>query len=236
MLSFSNEWGCSEGRVYFDDVSIDFIDEKSPQLEYNQDEIIREGTARVNSFKISKYFSEVIAPCTMRQPDIMMLENLFKGKHVDVAFSDMYVNSALASLMLAYLIKEVRDIFNLKIDNIMLQLDSPKRKVVNDRFSDYTYINMNFGSKDSADRYTDNIIYEVLDIEPDRSLFDAEHHRWLRFTNKNGDVFEIRPDHSISGGWISSNTYMNLNTLDGSIIAKRKDNEVLYYTIIRKHK
>jgi len=29
---------------------------------------------------------------------------------------------------------------------------------------------------------------------------------------------------------------MNLNTLDGSIIAKRKDNEVLYYTIIRKHK
>lgn len=236
MLSFSNEWGSSEGRVYFDAVSLNFIDEESPRLEYNPDEIIREGTARVNSFKISKYFSEVIAPCTMRQSDITMLENLFKGKHVDVTFSDMYVNSALASLMLAYLIKEVRDIFNLKIDNIMLQLDSPKRKVVNDRFSDYTYININFGSKDSADRYTDNIIDEVLDIEPDHSLFDAEHHRWLRFTNKNGDVFEIRPDHSISGGWISSNTYMNLNTLDGSIIAKRKDNEVLYYAIIRKHK
>ena len=172
----------------------------------------------------------------MRQSDIIALETLFKGKHVSVTFSDMYVNSALASLMLAYLIKEVRDIFSLKIDDIMLQLDSSKRKVVNDRFSDYTYINMNFGSKESADRYTDNIIDEVLDIKPDHSLFDAEHHRWLKFTSRDGYVFEIRPDHSISGGWISSNTYMNLDTLDGSTIAKRRDDDVLYYAIIRKHK
>ncbi len=236
MLSFSNEWGCSAGRVYFDAISPDFIAEESPRLQYNPDEIIREGNTRVNSFRISKYFSEVIAPCTMRQSDITMLEKLFKGKHVDVTFSDMYVNSALASLMLAYLIKEVRDIFCLKLDNIMLQLDSAKRKVVNDRFSDYTYINMNFGSKDSADRYTDDIINKVLDIEPEHSLFDAEHHRWLRFTNREGDVFEIRPDHSISGGWISSNTYMNLDNLDGSTIAKRKDDDVLYYAIIRKYK
>lgn len=236
MLSLSNDWGCSDGCVYFDDVLPEFVNEELPNLEYNPDEIIREGSAKVDNFKISKYFSEVIAPCTMRQSDIIALETLFKGKHVSVTFSDMYVNSALASLMLAYLIKEVRDIFSLKIDDIMLQLDSSKRKVVNDRFSDYTYINMNFGSKESADRYTDNIIDEVLDIKPDHSLFDAEHHRWLKFTSRDGYVFEIRPDHSISGGWISSNTYMNLDTLDGSTIAKRRDDDVLYYAIIRKHK
>lgn len=236
MLSFSNEWGCSDGRVYFDATQPEFRSEETPKLEFNPDEIIREGTAKVENFRIGKYFSEVIAPCTMKQSDIILLETLFKGKRVSVTFSDMYVNSALASLMLAYLIKEVRDLFQLKIEDIMLQLDSPKRKVVNDRFSDYTYINMNFGNKDAADKYTDNIIDEVLDIEPDHSLFDAEHHRWLRFTNIEGDVFEIRPDHSISGGWISSNTYMNLDSLDGSTIVKRKDDDVLYYAIIRKHK
>ena len=236
MLAFSNDWGHSEGRVYFDSTIPTFRAEDVPQLNSDPDEIIRQGFAQVDRFKIGKYFSEVIAPCTMKDSDIKLVEKLFKGNAVAVTFSDMYVNSALASLMLAYLIKEIGDIFQLKIEDIMLQLDSRKRKVSNDYFSDYTYINLNFGSKEDADQYTKDVIEDVLHVEPEQSMFDAEHHRWLRFINKDGDVFEIRPDHSISGGWQSSNTYMNIDTLDGSTIAKRKDDEILYYAIIKKHR
>lgn len=82
---------------------------------------------------------------------------------MDISFSDMYVNSALASLMLVYLIDEMRNLFGFSIDNITLQLDSPKRKCVNERFNDWTPISMNFSSKEEADKYTDQLFLDILE-------------------------------------------------------------------------
>src|SRR5574344_613091 len=232
-LSFSNKWGDSCVHLYMDNQGIEFIEESAPRLEYAPSEIIREGLAKARKFKVGHYFSQIIAPSILKASDIDMIKNILHDKHVKVMFSDMYVNSALSSLLLVYLIKEMKDLFGFSIDEVILQLDSPKRKCVNERFTEYSYINHSFSNKDDADDYTYELFDEILDITPEPSRSDAEHHRWLRFETPVGGVVEIRPDHSIGGGWYSDTTYMNLNMLDGSVETYRTE-DILYYVIIKK--
>lgn len=234
ILSFSNYWGSGEGQVFCDKTMPTFVQEKKPELTSNSNEIIREGLAQVSSSRVDKFWSGVIKPCTLKPSDEELIASLIRGKRVSIYFSDMFVNCALSSLMLVYLIKEIRDIYDLTIRDIVLQLDSKKRKVCNEMFSDYTYINLNFDSKSEADNYTKDLMEAVLGITPEDSPYDAEHHRWLRFTTEDGDIFEIRPDHSIGGGWKSSSTYMNLDRLNGSVSAWRDNRDVLYYVVIKK--
>lgn len=232
-LSFSNDWGENCNHLYVDNIDTAFHEEAKPILEHSPSEIIRDGFAKPSQFEIANYFSKVIAPSVLKAKDIDSLKSILKNKHVTIFFSDMYVNSALAGLMLVSLIKEMQTLFEFTIDDVTLQLDSPKRRCVNDRFNDYTYINFNFPNKEEADNYTFQLFEEILDIEPECSMFDAEHHRFLRIENQDGDMIEIRPDHSISGGWYSKSTYMNLDRLDGSVSTFRKE-DILYYVIIKK--
>jgi hypothetical protein len=235
LLSFSNDWGTYDYPLYCDSKAYNYVIQEEPIIDHTPSELILEGLAPVPSFRIKNYFSKVIAPGVLRTgEDLELLENVLKHKRVNIFFSDMYVNSALASLMLVYLVKELRDMFDLRIDKIELQLNSQKRKCENPRFSDYAPISYNFKTSSQADEYTNNLFNEVLDIKPAKSLLDAEHHRWLRFTTSDGGIVEIRPDHSISGGWRSSSTYMSLVTLDGSTIAVKNFGDILYYMIIKK--
>ena len=197
-------------------------------------EIIREGLTGATSFCVKNYFTEAIEPYVLEPEDKDLLSDVLEGQHVEITFSDMYVNSALASLMLVYLIKEVRDIFGFTIDTITLQLDSHKRKCTNDRFNDYTFISFNVPCAEEADKYTDDLIQKVLGIEAEHSPEDADHHRWLRIETKDGKRVEIRPDHGISGGYKSYSRYLNYKNLRGSVEARRGDGDVLYYVIVKR--
>ena len=128
----------------------------------------------------------------------------------------------------------MKSLFGFSINNVTLQLDSPKRKCVNDRFNNWTPISMNFSCKEDADEYTDQLFQDVFDIDAEHSFNDADHHRWLRFETEDGGLVEIRPDHGISGGYKSDSKYMNLDSLSGSVSASRNNEDVLYYVIIKK--
>lgn len=233
-LSFSNNWGKDCNHMFVDANQVTFLDQEEPTYVVSPSQVVREGLTQAITFQIRNYFSSAIAPYVLKQQDIDMLLNVLRDKHVDITFSDMYVNSALASLMLVYLIKEMKQLFSFTIDNIILQLDSPKRKCVNERFNDWTPIGMNFSSKEDADEYTDNLFVKVLDVDPEHSFNDADHHRWLKIETGDGGCVEIRPDHGISGGYKSDSKYMNLDSLNGSVSVVRKNEDVLYYVIIKK--
>ena len=234
-LSFSNNWGADYTYAYSDEEEPTFTKQEGPTYTYVPNRVIREGITNATSFYVCNYFTKAIAESILNQEDVNMMIEILRGKHVDISFSDMYVNSALASLMLVYLIKEMRYKFGFIIDNVTLRLDSPKRKCYNDNFSDYSYINLNFENEDDADDYTDNLFNEVLDIDPEHSSEDAVHQRWLKIENQEGGSVEIRPDHSISGGYRSDSKYMNLYSLNGNVRVTRIRNEqVLYYVIIDK--
>ena len=233
-LSFSNNWGKNCSHVFVDASMVSFVDQEEPTYVVSPSQVVREGLTHSTTFQVKNYFTAAIAPHVLKQQDVDMLVEVLRGKHVDITFSDMYVNSALASLMLVYLINEMKNLFGFTIDNITLQLDSPKRKCNNDRFNDWTPINMNFSCKEDADEYTDNLFQDVLDIDPKHSFNDADHHRWLKIETEDGGCVEIRPDHGISGGYRSDSKYMNLDSLNGSVSVVRNNEDVLYYVIIKK--
>lgn len=234
VLSFSDNWGKGCSHVFVDSNLPKFEVQDCPKYEESPSVIVREGITQATHFQIKEYFSKAIVQSVLQPSDLAFLKDILYGKHVRVTFSDMYVNSALASLMLVYLIKEMRTLFGFSIDKVILQLDSPKRKCNNDHFNDYMFINMNFASKEDADDYTDTLFTDVLDIEPEHSKNDADHHRWLRIETAEGGLVEIRPDHGISGGFRSGSKYMNLNTLTGTVSVDRNNEDVLYYVIMKK--
>lgn len=235
MLSFSNKWGSDCFTIYTDEENISFTNVSAPKYEYSTKNIVREGLSEAKSFSVGKYFSEGIAKSVLHPSDLDVMTEILHGQKADITFSDMYVNSALASLMLTYLIDEMRSLFGFTIRDITLQLDSPRRKCVNGNLKDDTPIFLNFDSAVAADEYTDALIEDVLGIAPEHSHLDANHHRWLRIASSKGTV-EIRPDHGISGGWKSNATYMSIHRLDGNTFVKRhrEDEEILYYVIIKR--
>lgn len=233
VIPLTNDWGSNHPDLYTDNLIPPYNVIPFPPIE-SSNVIIREGLAKPVSFKIKNYFSEVIAGSVLKAPDIEKMERMLKNKHVTITFSDMYVNSSLSSLMLTYLIKEIKDLFGLKIDGITLQLDSTRRRCNNDRHNEHSYISMNWPSANDADQYTFAKIEDIIGVMPEKSMFNADHHRYLRITNRNGDVVEIRPDHSIAGGWQTNATYMNADILDGNLSVRRKE-DILYYVILKEH-
>ena len=232
-LPLSDQWGNACSRLYSDDRAPDLFETAAPSYPAQSSEIIRQGIAISSRFRVGKYFSDVVAPSVLHREDIDTLSNLLQGNAVDITFSDMYVNSALASLMLVYLIKEMRDLFGFTIRSLTLQLDSSKRRCQNNLWTNDTFIGLNWYSAEKADEFTDNLCSNVLGISPSHSTQDADHHRWLRLDLGDGRKIEIRPDHGISGGYRSYAQYVDCYNLDGQLMVYRNNEDVLYYIIIK---
>lgn len=233
-LPFSDDWGNACSRLFSDGTVPPINEILAPSFPARSSEIIRQGIATETRFPIGKYFSSVIAPCTLRRDDLTVLNNLLHGQRVNISFSDMYVNSALASLMLVYLVKEMQDLFGFSINSLVLQLNSPRRKCQNLRFSENSPINHNWKDAHDADAYTDELCYGLFGVTPTHSTQDADHHRWLRIEVPGGNKVEIRPDHGISGGYHSYSQYMDLDNLDDQMPVYRNNEDVLYYIIIKQ--
>ena len=186
-------------------------------------------------FPVGKYFSNVIAPCTLRREDLTVLDTLLRGQQVNISFSDMFVNSALASMMLVYLVKEMQNLFGFSIGSLTLQLDSPRRRCQNYGFSVNSPVNHNWDNAHDADSYTDELFNNLLGVIPTHSSQDADHHRWLRIELSGGRKVEIRPDHGISGGYHAYSQYMDLDNLDDQMPVYRNNEDVLYYIIIKQN-
>lgn len=232
-LPLSEQWGDACGRLFADSRVPALSEIAEPSYLAQSSEIIRQGLSSASRFQVGKYFSEAIAPSVLRREDIDSMSSLLRGQEVVISFSDMYVNSALASMMLVYLIKEMRDLFGFTISSLSLQLDSPRRKCQNYAFSDSSVISHNWDNETDADTYTDELCFNVLGLNPTHSSQDADHHRWLRIELADGRKVEIRPDHGISGGYHSYSQYMELDNLDEHTMVYRNNEDVLYYIIIR---
>ena len=234
-LPFSDEWGAACTRL-FADGSVPVLNEiPAPAYPTVSSEIIRQGIASETRFPVGAYFSDVIAPCTLRREDLTTLSGLLGGQKVDILFSDMFVNSALASMMLVYLVKEMRDMFGFTIGSLTLQLDSPRRRCQNVTFSVNTTVDRNWENPQDADSYTDELCENILGVTPVHSSQSADHHRWLRIALPDGRKVEIRPDHGISGGYHAYSQYMDLENLDDQMPVYRNNEDVLYYFIIKQN-
>ena len=232
-LPFSNEWGNTCSHLFADSVAPMLQEIEAPSYPRQSSEIIRQGITSASRFQVGNYFSAAIAPGLLTREDIDTIEAMLRGQMVRISFSDMYMNSAMASLMLVYLIREMQDLFGFIIGDLTLQLDSPKRKCQNYLFSENSAINYNWESASDADNYTDTVCRNVLGVLPVHSSQNADHHRWLRIETTNGRKVEIRPDHGISGGYHSNSQYMDVDNLDDQVMIYKNNEDVLYYIVIK---
>lgn len=232
-LSFSDAWG-DTSYSFSDNMLPTFAMQQQPQLPPQPTEIVRTGFAKVNGFRLDDFYAKVIEPILQAGDDGIM-NTILKGK-VEISFSDPYVNSALASLMLVYLIKELKDKYHFTINNLTLTVDYDDRYkgFAKNVCYDYTYINLNFGSAQDADDYTESLCDQILGITPNFNEYnDPDHYRWIRFTNAQGKFIEIRMDYGISGGWQSRKQYLDLKRLNSTnVYIDKKDKDILYYIII----
>lgn len=160
------------------------------------------------------------------------LKSILEGHDVRIDFSDRFVCSPLACFMLVYLIKELRDNYHFKINSLDFHLSY---KFDNDRCNRYSNIYFDFYDADDRDYELIELSRRVLGIEPQIGSTLRQHHRSLQLVNEYNQFVEIRPDHSIAGGWsnINNECHSDIRLLDGRIQIKRKrDDDILYYLLI----
>ena len=151
-------------------------------------------------------------------------------------FSDSYVNSALAALMLVYFIKNVKDVYGFQINKVELKVNGPKRKCDNSSWSLNDYIGYNFADQRNADEFIKKLFVDILGVTPIFSNMVPDHCRWLKFTPSGavGNI-EFRPDFGVAGGWQSSETYRSLQWIDENmVIDTKRRTRIVYYLFINK--
>ena len=242
VLPFSDNWGTRCSSLYEDHQSPVFNSSRFPdwndlQSLLEPDEIIRSLT--INKPKVATVgtmLSNILVPSLFKGNDDDQIKTILHGKNIDIAFNDSYVNSALAGLILVYLIKSMKDRYGFNISKVELMFKSPTRDCHNLKWSYNSYIGFNFPDEQDADAYVQELFENVLSITPVFSQMKPDHHRWLLFQPKDEKGFvEIRPDHGISGGWISPERYIDADILDESTAIKTAmDTDIVYYLLIKK--
>lgn len=242
-LTLSSDWTDCTDRLFEDDVLPDFEEGTLPNITQikeilaNNGRIVLEGDIPDNRYSVKNIFSQGVCLGIIKDvTKINIMQEILAGQHVSVNFSDAYVNSALAGLILTYMIAEVRDLFGCTIDDVTLQLESRKRNI-GGNYNDYQSISKNFADEKSCSEFLHDLFDEVLGIDY-REDINTKHHRWLRFTSSKGTL-ELRPDHGIDGGWFTRITYNELNRgIDHSKITVSKSGhgtaDVIYYIILNK--
>lgn len=242
VLHFTANWGVDCTQLYEDGVIPAFKVGKFPSYNdilplLHSGEIIRAtefpgGTKT----RIDNVF-HILKQNLLKAGDEQVINIILRGKRVNITFSDTYVNSALAALMLVYLLKELSDMYAFTIASVCLNIKSAKRNCTNLLWSDNSFISYNFPDEEDADDYIQDCFEAVLGITPIFSQTVPDHYRWIRLQAENSSSYmELRPDHGISGGWQSAEKYFSAEFLDGSTEAELKRGvEALYYLLLKQH-
>lgn len=242
-LTLSSDWADCTDRLFEDDVLPNFEEGTLPNISQIKEKlaskgrIILEGDIPDNRYSVRNIFSQGVCRGVIKDTTkIDLMQEILAGQHVSVNFSDAYVNSALAGLILTYMIAEIRDLFKCTIDDVTLQLESRKRNIGGD-YNDYQSISRNFADESTCNEFLHGLFEDVIGIDY-REEINTKHHRWLRFTSSKGTL-ELRPDHGIDGGWFTRVTYNDLNRgIDhAKIMVSKSDHgtaDVIYYVILNK--
>ena len=243
-ISLSSDWADCTDRLFEDNVIPVFEEGTLPNIAQIKEKlaskgrIILEGDIPNNNYSVKNIFSQGVCLGVIKDSTkIDIMNEILGGQHVSVKFSDAYVNSALAGLILTYMIAEIRDLFRCTIDDVTLQLESRKRNIGGD-YNDYQSISRNFADIDTCNEFLHDLFEDVLGIDY-REDINTKHHRYLRFTSSKGTL-ELRPDHGIDGGWFTRITYNDLNRgIDHSQITVSKSgyglSDIIYYILLNKN-
>lgn len=206
-----------------------------------------EGLLSSNRFRLGHLFSDAILPemnHSQNGRDVLArMETILRGKNVRVSFGDEYVTSLLAVELLIRMIKNLSAMYQLNLDTITFNLPDFDSNV---GWADWRYIVYPFETSEDRNEYVEMLTHNLLGIQAQINRVSTTHYRWLKLETNDGKIVEIRPDHSIAGGWWSNIQYASTMDNNGNwlllndeyLVEKnrnpRSNSDVLYYVIVKE--
>lgn len=220
--SIDNNWG---------DTSKGFRLDQSKKL-LMEKLIIELPTDRVYEIKLepihefsSNKLAEIFLKEVKKEIDI---EALLNKQQFDVVYSDRYLRSPFACLLLVQFISELQKKLNLKLNLLEVKVSD---------FEEYKKGRLIFHNYQNSDLRNEKLreLAKEYQLPLKLSSENLPHYRYFQFRNKEL-VITVRPDGGIEHGWHVSNRLYD-NRIDKSIdikIKKGVDYPILYTMIIEK--
>ena len=203
---------------------------------------IVDGFIKDSTYSSDTIFRDILLPQVIKGDAQLIygIETVLNNQHVTVEFTENYLVNPISCIILTGLIKEIRDRYNLVIDDVVLNLDNACCKNPNYYIPiSEQYIRYNFDNQADRNDYITNLMQIELGLTPTILINRIDHHRWLRFTVPSRQFVEIRPEHGIGAGWENNNLkHKNLPSLPLPISFKkiRKFGEpepsIVYYVVL----
>ncbi len=233
VLEVTELWGDSCETLFYDNMQTKFETRNLPDI---RNLIVNEKLVRESD--ISKVgYSSIGGLWSIIKKDVgdneinNAIVDILKDQKVNIYFKDNFCNSALSCLILVYLLKSIKTEYNLQIENIYLSFGTKTWQSYNS--IDYAELHLNWNNNISRDNYVLGLIDEELDVNAEFDLSKAPHHRTLIIKSEKGYV-EIRPDHSIGGGWQIAKKYFEIDRVGANDTMMVKRNEDIVYYVITK--
>ncbi len=204
----------NNSRLNFEKISIDLPKDKMYEIQ------IEEG-AELKSNELAKLFFDKIKS----QID---LEPLMKNKNFDITYSDKYLKSPFACLLLIQFIKELQNLIGFNINSLEVKVTS---------YEEYKPGKMIFHNYSNADIRDERLkeMAKINQLPISLSSGKLPHYRYFEFKNEDITI-TIRPDGGIEHGWHATSSVYNTNISGDKNIDIKKSVEypLLYSLIIEK--
>lgn len=235
VLEVTGLWGESCDAVFYDNGEIQFETRMLPDVRslITNNKLVRESDiSKVSQARIGDLWS-IIKEQVGDNEINKAIDDILKDQKVEIYFKDNFCNSALACLNLTYLLKSINTEYRMQIENIYLSFGKKEwtdyKSIVNDR------LDWNWNSNTRRDNFILGLFDEELNTRPKFDPSKAPHHRTLIIKSSKGYV-EIRPDHSISGGWIIEKTYSEVDRVgENETMKVKRGEDIVYYLITQRN-
>lgn len=196
--TLSSKWG--EGDIFVSHSNFNFTYQRIDINDYinslqNQNEIMFD-TRLVDDCQLDGVFDLLTSEKSNKWNQI---QTSLSHSSVSISYSDRYLHSPLGCMILANLIKSIKDSFFIEIKEINISVTKISESINSQ--TPYIYIDNNFDTNSNRNNFLLNAIENLTGIRP--NINDngyIEHERCLSINN--GDIeLCIRPDGGIAHGW-----------------------------------
>ena len=165
---------------------------------------------------------------------------MFKEDSVKISYADMYLNTPLGCIILANMVKSLKDVWKVNISSLNLELAQIKSSNIygnNDFDSDFATVEV-------RNDFLKKCFAQIVGVEPYVEVSNHSHPRFLRIKGAKHEC-EIRPDAGVAWGWALDNRNMDNRGLrlkdceesldrDFALFNKRTNDGILYTVAWKK--
>lgn len=164
---------------------------------------------------------------------------MFKEDSVKISYADMYLNTPLGCIILANMVKSLKDVWKVNISSLNLELAQIKSSNIygnNDFDSDFATVEV-------RNDFLKKCFAQIVGVEPYVEVSNHSHPRFLRIKGAKHEC-EIRPDAGVAWGWAldnrdTGNRGLRLRDCEESLdrdfaLFNKRTNDGILYTIAWK--